>query len=54
MEKIKTIISTVLNVLGALWLTVEIIDYFGGKENAEKSAITMVGFHTYLYSNLYL
>ncbi|WP_346815357.1 macro domain-containing protein [Aeromonas hydrophila] len=36
MEKIKTIISTVLNVLGALWLTVEIIDYFGGKENAEK------------------
>lgn len=36
MDKIKTIISTILSVFGALWLVVEIVDYFGGKENAEK------------------
>lgn len=36
MDKIKTIISTVLSVFGALWLVIEIVDYFGGEDNAEK------------------
>ena len=36
MDKIKTIISTILGVFGALWLVVEIVDYFGGEKNAEK------------------
>lgn len=36
MDKFKTIVSTTLSVFGALWLMVEIIDYFGGEENAEK------------------
>lgn len=32
---IKTIIPTLLSVFGALWLVVEMVDYFGGKKNAE-------------------
>ncbi|ASG65770.1 hypothetical protein CEW91_06270 [Idiomarina piscisalsi] len=36
MEKIKTIISTILSVFGALWLVVQIIEYFVGKQSAEK------------------
>lgn len=35
MDKIKTIISTILSVFGALWLVVEIVDYFGSAESAE-------------------
>lgn len=36
MDKIKKIISSMLSVFGALWLTIEIVGFFGGDANADR------------------
>ena len=35
MNLLKTIISTTLSVIGALWLLIELVRFFGGPENAD-------------------